>query len=119
MQLEMPVLAVKILIYDVVLGTDTLTKLTQLLILKIINYCVRLLNNKNNNVQLGHISTDNESRAKYVRVTKPTTKVVHNTNKNNHNKSSYELTSEQRDKLNKLLNKHTATFDNNHSTTSL
>ena len=45
---------------------------------------------------------------------------MHNNNKNNHNNiSTDELTSEQRDKLNNLLNKHAATFENNHSTTSV
>ena len=39
--------------------------------------------------------------------------------KNNNNNSTDKFTSEQRDKLNNLISKHTTTFENNHTTSNV
>ena len=114
-ELETPVLVVKDLIYDVIIGTDTLKNINAIIDFSK-NELSCTVNNHQYKIVLGNNDVDKQSEAGYVRITKPVAKVVVNNNKDNMNNTE-QLNASQRNKLNQLIKRHTETFQNTHTTT--
>ena len=73
MQLEVPILIIKNLIYDVILGIDTLRKINGIINFNN-NKLMCMVNNNNYSMKLSHIYIDSESGSNYDKITKPPTK---------------------------------------------
>ena len=117
MVLEVPLLVIKDLIYDMILGTDALNKINAVIDFNS-SILMCTINNKCYNVKLGQIDIDYESDSSDVRIIKPHTRLLSNGNNNNSNNID-KLTAIQQSKLDKLLSKHRQVFENNQTTTDV
>ena len=115
-EIDVPVLLIKDLVNDAILGTDTLSRITAVINFNNNTFMCNV-NNKQYSIKLGHIDIKNESVANELKINKPHINITSNVNNNNNN--SDQLTAVQQSRLDALLNKHKPVFENHHTTTDV